>query len=156
MANRVSHFLRELLQWALPHRRRLRVAPVVVKAVAAVAACYALSATSAFATCGDWLAHAETPAIEESVRHEADNAADSPTTEDVSESKPCSGPFCEGTPSLPAAPVPAPAPTVVDQFASLQEIAEGSEHDGDSSRRVDSGATALPGFLMPIEHPPRA
>jgi hypothetical protein len=128
----------------------------VLKAGAAVAACYALSAATAYATCGDWLAHSEPTAIEEASQHQAKDAADSQAQKDESESKPCSGPFCDGAPSLPAAPVPAPAPTLVDQFASLQEVAEGSEHDGDSSRWVDSGATALPGFLMPIEHPPRS
>jgi hypothetical protein len=155
MAYRVSQLLRGLLEWALPRALRLRPVPVVVRVGAAVAACYALSAASAHATCGDWLAHPEPPAIEEAVDQPADDASDATTPNEDQGSKPCSGPFCDEAPQLPAAPVPAPVPTVVDQFASLQYAAEGDCRDSASSGRADERVAALPGFLMPIEHPPR-
>jgi hypothetical protein len=123
---------------------------------ATIVACLgvALSNQTAEASCGDWLAGHQGPAVTQT------NGAGSPEfaqTEPVSNVPvaPCHGPSCRSNPELPITPAPAPElPTHRDAGAlcRLLGVAGGLEFE---PFPAVADAAAASGYPLAIEHPPR-
>jgi hypothetical protein len=151
---------------ALVLRRRLAltaIRAVAVRTIAGLGVIVTLGASRATATCGDWLAHPSKAAAAAAPAGAAETQVDEPkarstnATSRQAPSRPCQGPFCGKAPSTPAAPTPAPIPTLTDQTLAVLAL-HGA--DGDPAETFScltlGDADPLAGFGRRIDHPPRA
>jgi hypothetical protein len=122
-------------------------------AAAAAAVLFAVLATSASASCGDWLADPSHKLADQAGT--AANSADTGTLESGLPKGPCSGPGCRKAPERSAPPVPTTITLRVDklvirEFASL--VSQAGLPFGPAAESDDQPAR---GFFPRIEHPPR-
>lgn len=112
-----------------------------------------MTASGAYASCGDWLQHGVKPTT-------AGHATSSPVARDAitrqSPESPCNGPYCTRVPEQPAAPAPgdisfAPMKSVLQSGGVT--LVECACQTGGTCR---TNAKSAKGFPASIYHPPRA
>lgn len=152
-----------ILRLVAPGFSAARPALAAFKFLAIVVSTQAALASSARATCGDWLAHpgethvagAQSPLNKPSASSTTptETASRAPSTP---EPRPCNGPFCGRAPIPPAAPTPIQSLPGHDQLGHLIGALFGdlAEHEEALTSAVDVAPRS--GFVRPIEHPPRA
>jgi hypothetical protein len=139
-----------------------RFGPAIIGGLFIVLAVQGVTARTAWATCGDWLAHSGDMQISaENANASGAHSGQSARKQDSSTarlpiSKPCNGPYCRSAPfpSAPASPVSISLPSDRLLVVANADVELTSSSRFQSVREPDACPT--PGFKERIEHPPRA
>jgi hypothetical protein len=126
-------------------------------AVLALSACWMLltiTASSAYASCGDWLQHGDKPTV-----HPATSVPAVVARDDVAQRlpvAPCNGPYCARVPEQPVTPAPAEISFAPAKSALQIGLVTFAEHTSESQIAGEADAKRAMGFPALIYHPPRA